>query len=62
MYHLSPVANNDRYNCRDLDADTFELLTRKMKFAAEDVLRAVQEVGCDPEEIAEYIRDRYNRC
>ena len=38
-----------------------ESLIRRLKFPVEDILRAVQEVGFDKEEVEEYIRDRYNR-
>lgn len=53
---------SDRYNCRNIDEDTLVRLSRKLECPPEDILRAVQEVGPDLEEVAEYIRDRYNRC
>ncbi|OLY93056.1 hypothetical protein SAMN05444008_104165 [Cnuella takakiae] len=62
MYHSHSPALSDRYNCRNIDEDTLSRLSRKLDCALEDILRAVQEVGADPEDVAEYIRDRYNRC
>jgi hypothetical protein len=32
-----------------------------MNFSAEEVLSAIQEVGLDRDEIAQYIKDRRNR-
>lgn len=61
MYNYTNPFASDRYNCRDLNEEIMERLTRKLKFPLEDILRAVQEVGSDPDEIAEYLRDRYNR-
>jgi len=36
-------------------------IAKKLKYPVDDVLSAVQEVGFDPEEIEEYIRDRRDR-
>jgi hypothetical protein len=44
-----------------VDESKIEMLVRKLKYPFEDILRAIQEVGFDIEEIEEYIRDRYNR-
>lgn len=51
----------DRYNARGTDTETIRYLSRQLGYPLEDILRAVQEVGTDEEEIEEYIRDRYNR-
>jgi hypothetical protein len=55
------VSQSDRYNVRGVDEQTLQHLTRKLKYPIEDILRAVQEVGDDSDEVEEYIRDRYNR-
>lgn len=55
------LSNCDRYNTRGADAETLQYLTRNLPFPVEDILRAVQEVGTDADEVEEYIRDRYNR-
>ena len=61
MHNYTNHMSTDRYNCRGVDEETLDQLTRKLKFPLEDILRAIQEVGSDPEEVGEYIRDRYNR-
>lgn len=55
------MAALDRYNTRGADVETLHHLTQKLKFPMEDILRAVQEVGTNADEVEEYIRDRYNR-
>ena len=63
MYSYGNYLNaSDRYNTRGADEQTLLFLTRKLKYPLEDIMRAVQEVGPDEEEVEEYIRDRYNRC
>ena len=56
------LTHSDRYKTNGLDEETLEHLTCKLRYPLEDILRAVQEVGADAEEVEEYIRDRYNRC
>ena len=36
-------------------------LSRKMNFSVEEILNAIQEVGLNRDEIAQYIEDRRNR-
>jgi hypothetical protein len=55
------MAATDRYNTRGADSETLHHLTHKLKFPVEDILRAVQEVGTNADDVEEYIRDRYNR-
>lgn len=62
MHSNAFLSCSDRYNCRNLDENTLSRLSRKLECPLEDILRAVQEVGSDLEEVEEYIRDRYNRC
>lgn len=54
-------SSSDRFNISDIDEGTIESLARKLKYPLEDILCAVREVGCDREEVEEYIRDRHNR-
>ncbi len=61
MHHPTHPFAGDRYNTRGIDEATMDYLTRKLNFPLEDILRAIQEVGSDPLEVEEYIRDRYNR-
>ena len=63
MYNLyNYVSSTDRFGFHGTEEHKVERLSRKLSVPIEDVLRAVQEVGFDPEEVEEYIRDRYNRC
>ena len=55
------AAPSDRYDTRGADEQMLQQLTRKLNYPIEDILRAVQEVGCNCDEVEEYIRDRYNR-
>lgn len=55
------LPHSDRYSTRGADDQTLQQLSHKLKYPLEDILRAIQEVGPDPDEVEEYIRDRYNR-
>lgn len=61
MQFWSGHSLSDRYNSRGTQEEDLVELSRKLKFPMEDILRAVQEVGCDHEAVEEYIRDRHNR-
>jgi hypothetical protein len=54
-------ANSDRYSFSRSEEYKLESLTAKLNYPLEDILKAVQEVGFDKDEVEEYIRDRYNR-
>jgi hypothetical protein len=63
MYNLfNYVSSTDRFGFHGTNEQKIERLSRKLSVPIEDVLRAIQEVGFDPDEVEEYIRDRYNRC
>jgi hypothetical protein len=51
----------DRYKFNKSEEYKLESLTSKLNYPLEDILKAVQEVGFDCDEVEEYIRDRYNR-
>ena len=57
MYHY----NTDRYGNGAANPAQVQQLASQLQYPAEDVLRAVQEVGLNAEDVEEYIRDRYNR-
>lgn len=62
MYnYFNPVSSADRFGLRSNDEQRVQSLCDKLKFPIEDILKAVQEVGFDRDEVEEYIRDRYNR-
>jgi hypothetical protein len=61
FYHHNFVSGTDRFGTINSSEHHVEKLLRKLKFPVEDILKAVQEVGFDKEEVEEYIRDRYNR-
>jgi hypothetical protein len=62
MYSSSQfVSSADRFGVYGADEHQVHHLSKKLKFPVEDILKAVQEVGFDSEEVEEYIRDRYNR-
>jgi hypothetical protein len=62
MYNYTNyVSSNDRFGHYGTDEYKLNYLSRKLKYPLEDIIRAVQEVGFDKEEVEEYIRDRYNR-
>ncbi|HEU0113004.1 MAG TPA: hypothetical protein VFQ73_19165 [Flavisolibacter sp.] len=52
---------SDRFGSFNNQEFKIESLVRKLNYPTEDILKAVQEVGFDEEEVEEYIRDRYNR-
>lgn len=63
MYNFHKyVSSTDRFGFDGTDEHKVERLSRKLSVPIEDVLRAIQEVGFDADEVEEYIRDRYNRC
>ena len=55
------VSSTDRYGVYGTEEFQINHLSKKLKLPLEDVLKAVQEVGFDTDEVEEYIRDRYNR-
>jgi hypothetical protein len=55
------VSSTDRFGFIGTDEYKIERMSRKLSVPVEDVLKAIQEVGFDPDEVEEYIRDRYNR-
>ena len=56
------VSSTDRFGAHGTEEYKIERLSRKLRVSIEDILKAIQEVGFDQEEVEEYIRDRYNRC
>ena len=56
------MRGTDRYQVQGGDDTQLDHLISTLKYPIEDIMRAVQEVGLDREEVEEYIRDRYNRC
>lgn len=62
MYsYNSFISRSDRYGAQGVDENKVESLAKKLKYPMEDIMRAIQEVGFDKDDIEEYIRDRYNR-
>ena len=62
MYsYNSFISRSDRYEVFGTDDYQMEDLAKKLNYPLEDIMRAVQEVGFDREEVEEYIRDRNNR-
>jgi len=63
MYsYNSFISRSDRYGMHGAaDESKVESLAKRLNYPFEDILRAVQEVGFDKDEVEEYIRDRYNR-
>lgn len=62
MYNYTNfISSTDRFGVHGSDEYHIQKLSRKLKYPIEDILRAIQEVGFDQDEIEEYIRDRYNR-
>ncbi|MES2881079.1 MAG: hypothetical protein V4676_02945 [Bacteroidota bacterium] len=55
-------SGNGRYIINQTDSYKVEDLAGKLHYPYEDILRAVQEVGFECDEVEEDIRDRYNRC
>jgi maltoporin len=61
MHYSSYIQSSDRYSVGNNDNFKVEYLVQQLNYPLEDILRAVQEVGFDSDEVEEYIRDRYNR-
>lgn len=62
MYnYTSFISSTDRFGVFGTEEYQIQKLTRRLKCSIEDILKAVQEVGFDQDEIEEYIRDRNNR-
>ena len=62
MYSYSNfISSTDRFGAFESTEYQIQKLSRKLKYPVEDVIKAIQEVGFDEDEIEEYIRDRYNR-
>lgn len=62
MYNYTNfISSTDRFGVWGSEEYQIQKLSRKLKYPVEDILRAIQEVGFDQDEIEEYIRDRYNR-
>jgi maltoporin len=61
MHYSSYIQTSDRYSIGNNDNFKVEYLVQQLNYPLEDILRAVQEVGFDSDEVEEYIRDRYNR-
>lgn len=55
------ISRSDRYGVFGTNDDKMESLAKQLRYPLEDIMRAIQEVGFDKEEIEEYIRDRHNR-
>lgn len=53
--------HNDRFGIFSSHEDEIRDLSKKLGYAVDEVLSAVQEVGFDENEIEEYIRDRNDR-
>ncbi len=62
MNTYNNFSGNGRYTISTSDSYRVEDLAGKLNYPYEDILRAVQEVGFECDEVEEYIRDRYNRC
>jgi hypothetical protein len=61
MLYANYNQRTDRYNYNRSEEYKLESLTAKLNYPFEDILKAVQEVGFDRDEVEEYLRDRYNR-
>jgi hypothetical protein len=55
------ISSTDRFGASGTNEFQVYDLSKKLRLPIEDILMAVQEVGFNPEEVEEYIRDRYNR-
>ena len=55
------ISSTDRFGVYGTYEHEVNYLSKKLKLPVEDILKAVQEVGFDKEEVEEYIRDRYQR-
>ena len=62
MYNYTNfISSTDRFGVAGTDEYHIQKLSKKLNYPVEDILKAIQEVGFDQDEIEEYIRDRYNR-
>jgi hypothetical protein len=62
MYNYTKfISSTDRFGASGSEEYQIQKLSRKLKYPVDDILKAIQEVGFDQDEIEEYIRDRYNR-
>lgn len=62
MYNMYQfVSSTDRFGVHGTEEYRINDLYKQLKLPLEDILKAVQEVGFDPDEVEEYIRDRENR-
>lgn len=52
---------NDRYGIYASHEQEIRQLSRKLDYAVDDIVSAIQEVGFNEEDIEEYIRDRHDR-
>lgn len=59
--HSYQFSASDRYQFNRKDEAKLNQLAERLDYPFEDIMRAVQEVGFDADEVEEYIRDRYNR-
>jgi Protein of unknown function (DUF3606) len=53
--------NRDRFSIYLTNENEMRKLSRKLNYSLDEIMAAVQEVGFNEEEIAEYIRDRNDR-
>jgi hypothetical protein len=62
MYNYQDyVSSADRFGVYGTHEYHIHQLARKLKTSVDVVISAVQEVGFDPDEVSEYIRDREER-
>lgn len=61
MFLYNHYMKTDRYDTHGATEAALEELANTLQYSMEDILRAVQEVGYDRDDVEEYIRDRENR-
>ena len=61
MNYTTNRNSSDRFSIFATNENEVRLLSRKLKYPIDDVLSAIQEVGLNRDEIAQYIEDRRNR-
>lgn len=62
MYNIQQfVSSTDRFGLFGSQEFRVNELSKKLRLPVEAIIKAVQEVGFDEEEVEEYIRDRENR-
>ena len=62
MYNMQQfVSSTDRFGLFGSEEFRVNELSKKLKLPVEAIIKAIQEVGFDEEEVEEYIRDRENR-